>query len=51
MHCMMQVKMSVQGGEFALGDRVVSVLRAGVPGFGVRGTVIGELLGMLFLCI
>ncbi len=39
-----QVKLSIQGGSFSLGDRVVSVLAAGVPGFGLRGTVIGAWL-------
>lgn len=36
-----QVKSHVQGGCFELGDRVVSLLRAGVPPFGLHGTVIG----------
>jgi len=31
-----------QGGQFELGDRVVSVLKEGVPPFGFHGTVIGE---------
>ncbi|KAJ9516877.1 hypothetical protein QJQ45_027272, partial [Haematococcus lacustris] len=35
------VKVAVQGGEFELGDRVVSVLKAGVPSFGLYGAVIG----------
>lgn len=31
-----------QGGAFELGDRVVSLMKEGVPPFGLHGTVIGE---------
>ncbi len=38
-----QIKLAIQGGEFALGDRVVCLLKAGIPPFGLRGTVTGAL--------
>ncbi len=37
-----QVKLSVQGGAFELGDRVVCVSGKGNPPYGLIGTVIGE---------
>jgi len=36
---------AAQGGHFELGDRVVSLLKEGVPPFGYHGTVIGESMG------
>jgi len=46
-----QLKSFMQGGHFELGDRVVSVLKEGVPPFGFHGTVIGvyeEALEVMF---